>query len=80
MSRGRGGVEEMYRRKGAKVTEVGIVMVVACGAQQWGCMGCDGGDTWGAMVEALSRIITASILHFKEHTTYCLRLLTATGA
>ena len=29
---------------------------------------------------ALSRIITASILHFKVHTTYCLRLLTATGA
>ena len=29
---------------------------------------------------ALSRIITVSILHFKEHTTYCLRLLTATGA
>ena len=28
---------------------------------------------------ALSRIITASILHFKEHTTYCLRLSTATG-
>ena len=28
---------------------------------------------------ALSRITTASILHFKEHTTYCLRLSTATG-
>ena len=28
----------------------------------------------------LSCIITASILHFKEHTTYCLRLSTATGA
>ena len=30
--------------------------------------------------DVLSRIITASILHFKEHTTYCLRLSTATGA
>ena len=29
---------------------------------------------------SVSRIITASILHFKEHTTYCLRLSTATGA
>ena len=29
---------------------------------------------------SLSRIITASILHFKEHTTYCFRLSTATGA
>ena len=29
---------------------------------------------------ALSCIITASILHFKEHTTHCLRLSTATGA
>ena len=28
----------------------------------------------------ISRIIMASILHFKEHTTYCLRLSTATGA
>ena len=28
---------------------------------------------------AVSRIITASILHFKEHTTYCLRLSMATG-
>ena len=28
---------------------------------------------------AVSRIITASILHFKEHTTYCLRLSTATS-
>ena len=28
----------------------------------------------------VSRIKTASILHFKEHTTYCLRLLTTTGA
>ena len=27
----------------------------------------------------VSRIITASILHFKVHTTYCLRLLTATS-
>ena len=28
---------------------------------------------------ALSHIITASILHFKEHTTYCCRLSTATS-
>ena len=28
----------------------------------------------------VSRIITVSILHFKEHTTYCLRLSMATGA
>ena len=28
---------------------------------------------------AVSHIITASILHFKVHTTYCLRLLTATS-
>ena len=34
----------------------------------------------GPGAEAVSRIITASILQFKEHTTYCLRLLTATGA
>ena len=33
-----------------------------------------------SFTHALSRIITASILHFKEHTTYCLRLSTATGA
>ena len=31
------------------------------------------------METAVSCIITASILHFKEHTTYCLRLSTATG-
>ena len=30
--------------------------------------------------DPVSCIITASILHFKEHTTYCLRLSTATGA
>ena len=29
--------------------------------------------------DVVSRIITASILHFKEHTTYCLRLLMATS-
>ena len=29
---------------------------------------------------AVSRIITASSLHFKEHTTYCFRLSMATGA
>ena len=41
----------------------------------------DGAETRGAQRGgALSRIITASILHFKEHTTYCLRLSTATGA
>ena len=28
----------------------------------------------------LSRIITVSILHFKVHTTYCIRLSMATGA
>ena len=41
-----------------------------------------GGPTVGNIcpLTALSRIITASILHFKEHTTYCLRLSTATGA
>ena len=38
-------------------------------------------DGAGAVTsDVVSRIITASILHFKEHTTYCLRLSTATGA
>ena len=33
-----------------------------------------------AEYEPISHIIMASILHSKEHTTYCLRLSTATGA
>ena len=36
-------------------------------------------DYYDVILGTLSRIITASILHFKEHTTYCLRLSTATG-
>ena len=40
------------------------------------------GDNDAASVdlEAVSHIIRVSILHFKVHTTYCLRLLMATGA
>ena len=39
-----------------------------------------GGQPSGGFAQwALSHIIMASILHFKVHTTYCLRLSTATG-
>ena len=40
---------------------------------------CTEGKAWPGQGE-VSRIITASILHFKVHTTYCIRLLMSTGA
>ena len=35
--------------------------------------------SWQTLQETLSPIIMVSILHFEEHTTYCLRLSTATS-
>ena len=63
-----------------------MVWMIDMSGVQWGMLGNIFQHVQGVKVsrasqtrEALSHIITVSILHFKEYTTYCLRLLTATS-
>ena len=59
-------------RKSHMVTHDKQVITITCGP--------DHNSSNVIHLQAVSCIITASILHFKVHTTYCIRLSTATGA